>query len=154
MSTPHNVGILIFEGVELLDFAGPFEVFSAARPASASTERLLNVFTVAEEAAPVTCNNPVTVLPAYTLADCPSIDILVVPGGRGTRTAIDRPELIAWIADRAAKATLTTSVCTGRNSMRSRSPAACTTPMVSTTCRKMRLPVPISSCSSRWWLSV
>jgi transcriptional regulator GlxA family with amidase domain len=113
MSTPHNVGILIFEGVELLDFAGPFEVFSAARPASDSTERLLNVFTVAEAAALVTCNNPVTVLPAYALADCPPIDILVVPGGRGTRTAIDRHELIAWIADRAAAATLTTSVCTG-----------------------------------------
>jgi transcriptional regulator GlxA family with amidase domain len=113
MSTPHNVGILIFEGVELLDFAGPFEVFSAARPASHSTERLLNVFTVAEEAAPVTCNNPLTVLPKYTLATSPPIDLLVVPGGRGTRTAIDRPELIAWIADRAAAATLTASVCTG-----------------------------------------
>jgi transcriptional regulator GlxA family with amidase domain len=62
---------------------------------------------------PITCNNPLTVLPKYTLTDAPPIDILVVPGGRGTRTAVDRPALVAWIAARAAASMLTTSVCTG-----------------------------------------
>lgn len=107
------VAILIFPGVELLDFAGPFEVFSAARRASDAPDRLFDVFTVAESAEPIRCNNPVTVMPDYTLATCPAADILVIPGGQGTRTAIDRPALIAWIRERAAVAEITTSVCTG-----------------------------------------
>ncbi|MCB9159660.1 MAG: DJ-1/PfpI family protein [Caldilineaceae bacterium] len=115
MSEPRRrtVAVLIFPGVELLDFAGPFEVFSSVRASGGTRERLLDVFTVAENMAPVACNNPLTVLPKYTLATMPHADILVIPGGQGTRTAIDRPELIAWIAARAAAAELTTSVCTG-----------------------------------------
>ena len=108
-----TVAVLIFPGVELLDFAGPFEVFSAARLSADSRERLIEVFTVAETHDPIKCNNPLTVLPDYTLAECPAADILVVPGGMGTRTAIDRPELIGWIAARAQQVELMTSVCTG-----------------------------------------
>lgn len=108
-----NVAILIFNGVELLDFAGPFEVFSAARASLGSTDKLLNVFTVAESMEPVTCNNPLVVMPKYSLEDCPRIDILLVPGGQGTRSAIDRPALINWIAARDRETELTTSVCTG-----------------------------------------
>jgi len=111
--TRKNVAILIFDGVELLDFAGPFEVFSAARPSLKSNEKLLNVFTVAESPAPVTCNNPLVVMPKYTLDDCPPIDILLVPGGQGTRSAIERPALIDWIVARDQETELTTSVCTG-----------------------------------------
>ncbi|MCB0161552.1 MAG: DJ-1/PfpI family protein [Caldilineaceae bacterium] len=111
--TRRTVAILIFPDVELLDFAGPFEVFSSVRAVAGTRERLLDVFTVAESMAPVACNNPLTVLPMYTLATMPHADILVIPGGQGTRTAIDRPDLIAWIVARAAAAELTTSVCTG-----------------------------------------
>ena len=113
MTKRRSVAVLLFPGVELLDFAGPFEVFSAARTASESSERLMDVFTVAESLEPVRCNNPLTVLPDYVLVDCPPADVLVVPGGMGTRTAVDRPELIAWIAQRAGEAEVTTSVCTG-----------------------------------------
>ena len=84
-----TVAILLFPGVELLDFAGPFEVFSAARIDPADRERLMEVFTVAEALEPIKCNNPLTVLPDYTLENCPPADILVVPGGMGTRTAIE-----------------------------------------------------------------
>jgi len=110
-----NVGILLFPDVEILDFAGPLEVFSSASASEelGGSERLCNVFTMAESADPIRCNNPLTVTPDYTLADCPQMDILLVPGGRGTRPALDRPELIEWIAARAAAAELTTSVCTG-----------------------------------------
>lgn len=108
-----TVAILIFQGVELLDFAGPFEVFSAARLNAESRERIIDVFTVAESLDPVKCNNPVTVLPDYTLANCPPADLLVVPGGMGTRTAINRPVLIDWIRQRAEQVELMTSVCTG-----------------------------------------
>jgi transcriptional regulator GlxA family with amidase domain len=108
-----TVAVLIFPGVELLDFAGPFEVFSAARTNADARERLMEVFTVAEALEPIKCNNPLTVLPDYTLATCPPADLLVVPGGMGTRSAIDRPELIDWIARRAQGVELMTSVCTG-----------------------------------------
>lgn len=115
--TQRNVGILLFPNVEILDFAGPLEVFSSATTsgeiAGESPDRLCNVFTVAESAEPIRCNNPLTVMPDYTLADCPHMDILLVPGGRGTRPAMDRAELIDWIRARAGQAELTTSVCTG-----------------------------------------
>lgn len=115
--TQRNVGILLFPNVEILDFAGPLEVFSSAAAngnlPGGSTERLCNVFTMAESADPIRCNNPLTVTPDYTLADCPNMDILLVPGGRGTRPAMDRTELIDWIRARAGQAELTTSVCTG-----------------------------------------
>lgn len=110
---PRTIGILIFDGVELLDFAGPYEVFSAARETVDSRERPLTVFTVAESSEPVMCNNGLIVQPRHTLSDCPALDILLVPGGRGTRTAIERAPLILWIAERAQSAELTTSVCTG-----------------------------------------
>jgi len=113
-----SVGILLFPNVEILDFAGPLEVFSSASAdgalgGSGGSERLCNVFTMAESADPIRCNNPLTVVADYTLEDCPHMDILLVPGGRGTRPALDRADLIAWIEARAAKAELTTSVCTG-----------------------------------------
>ncbi len=112
-SKQRSVGVLLFPGVELLDFAGPFEVFSAARPASDSSVRYLTVFTVAEKAEPIRCNNPVTILPDYALADCPPMDILVVPGGMGTRSAVERQELLDWLAERSSHVEVTASVCTG-----------------------------------------
>lgn len=110
-----SVGILLFPDVEILDFAGPLEVFSSASASGelGGSKRLCNVFTMAETADPIRCNNPLTVVPDYTLESCPKMDILLVPGGRGTRPALDRPELIAWIEARAKEAELTTSVCTG-----------------------------------------
>ena len=86
MTERRSVAVLLFPGVELLDFAGPFEVFSAARVSSDSRERLMDVFTVAESLEPIRCNNPLTVLPDYTLEECPAADILVIPGGMGTRS--------------------------------------------------------------------
>lgn len=110
---PRTVAILLFPGVELLDFAGPFEVFSAARLTGNAPERPFAVLTVAESTEPLRCNNPVTVLPDYTLETCPQADILVVPGGQGTRSAIDRTLLIDWIRTRTSAAEITASVCTG-----------------------------------------
>jgi transcriptional regulator GlxA family with amidase domain len=108
-----SVAILIFDQVELLDFAGPFEVFSSARATAGDQERLMQVFVVAETMAPVTCRAGLVVQPAYTLDDCPAVDILVVPGGYGTRSAVNRLQLINWIAERSQETELTTSVCTG-----------------------------------------
>src|ERR1044072_9533063 len=69
-----NVAILIFDGVQIIDYTGPFEVFRQAG---------FNVYTVAEKAGPVTTSMGMIVTPHYTLADSPRPDIIVVPAGRG-----------------------------------------------------------------------
>jgi transcriptional regulator GlxA family with amidase domain len=110
-TTMKNVAILIFDAAEVLDFCGPFEVFSAVgeriKPAP------FNVYTVAESNRPVLANNNLSVNPAYTLSDCPRPDILLVPGGIGTRKQMQNPVLLEWIKQRAAEAELLLSVCTG-----------------------------------------
>ncbi len=108
-----TVGILIFDDVEVLDFCGPFEVFSVAARIAADEPPAFTVFTVAERAGLVAARGGLRVRPDYTLADHPPIDLRVVPGGWGTRREVGNAALIAWIARVAAGARLTTSVCTG-----------------------------------------
>jgi transcriptional regulator GlxA family with amidase domain len=114
-----SVGILIFDGVEVLDFAGPFEVFSRTRlepgPESrrADASAPFHVFTVARSTAPVTATGGLTVIPHHGFADAPRIDLLLVPGGFGTRRLLDDAQTLGWIRDRAAAAERVTSVCTG-----------------------------------------
>lgn len=106
----YNVGILLFPNVELLDFAGPHEAFSAVWRDGAAP---FNVFTVAERAEELRTPSGLRVAPDYTLADVPRIDVLVVPGGVGTRREVDNERLIGWITGIGQTAELTTSVCTG-----------------------------------------
>jgi transcriptional regulator GlxA family with amidase domain len=114
-----NVGILIFDDVEVLDFAGPFEVFSRTRlvpgPESRRSEESapFAVFTVARTREPVTATGGLVVVPAHGFADAPRIDLLVVPGGFGTRPLLQDEETLAWIRETAAAARQVTSVCTG-----------------------------------------
>ncbi|MHB8644325.1 MAG: DJ-1/PfpI family protein [Thermomicrobiales bacterium] len=108
-----TVGIVLFDDVEVLDFAGPFEVFAVA---GNITEGGFAVVTVAERAEtdhPIIARNGLKIVPDYALADAPHLDLLVVPGGQGTRREVANPQLIGWIKRRAAEASLTTSVCTG-----------------------------------------
>lgn len=105
-----NVGILLFEHAELLDFAGPYEAFSAA---GGTTGKHFNTFTVGQSKGVITSNNGLRCEIDYDFSDHPPIDVLVVPGGRGTRAEIDNPVVIDWIKQVAADAELTTSVCTG-----------------------------------------
>ncbi|MBI3454689.1 MAG: DJ-1/PfpI family protein [Candidatus Rokubacteria bacterium] len=114
-----NVGILIFDGVEVLDFAGPFEVFSRARLVPGVESRRseesapFRVFTVAKAATPVTATGGLQVIPHYPVAAAPPIDLLVVPGGFGTRALLHDGETLEWIRRVAAGARKVTSVCTG-----------------------------------------
>jgi transcriptional regulator GlxA family with amidase domain len=111
---PLSVGILIFDDVEVLDFCGPFEVFSSARAADAAeATALFRVFTVAERADVVCCRGNLLVQPHFTIADHPPIDLLVVPGGWGTRREARNAALLDWIAAQDQGSTLTLSVCTG-----------------------------------------
>lgn len=114
--TPRTVGILIFDDVEVLDFCGPFEVFSVAlAPGEGDGEerRLFRVVTIAERADIVRCRGDLLVQPHHTIADHPSLDILLVPGGQGTRRERANLALLDWIAAQDRHTELTTSVCTG-----------------------------------------
>ena len=117
--TRQNVGILIFDNVEVLDFAGPFEVFSRTRtvpgPESRRSEESapFHVFTVAKSKAPITATGGLVVVPHHDFSDAPRIDLLVVPGGFGTRPLLHDEETLEWIRRTAAAARQVTSVCTG-----------------------------------------
>ncbi len=114
-----TVGILIFDDVEVLDFAGPFEVFSRTRlePGSASRRSdetaPFRVFTVAKAASPVHATGGLMVVPTHDFASAPKIDLLVVPGGFGTRAMLNDAETLAWLQAASASARQVTSVCTG-----------------------------------------
>jgi transcriptional regulator GlxA family with amidase domain len=111
-----RVGILVFDGVEILDFCGPFEVFSVTR---LNEERRredpspFEVLLVAQEAGVVTAAGALKVVPDVTVDSCPALDVLVVPGGWGTRREIHNAELLDWIAKRGRQVETLTSVCTG-----------------------------------------
>jgi transcriptional regulator GlxA family with amidase domain len=111
-----QVGILLFNDVEVLDFCGPFEVFSVTRlneEKRREESSPFNVFLVAETKEPVVTTGGMKVLPDYNLDDCPVLDVLVVPGGRGTRKEMDNERLLRWIADRSRQVETLMSVCTG-----------------------------------------
>jgi len=111
-----QVGILIFPDVEVLDFCGPFEVFSVARLDDGrrrETPSPFEVHLVAESRDVVVATGGLRVLPDCTLGECPALDVLVVPGGWGTRRGFTDERLLGWIAERGRAAPLLTAVCTG-----------------------------------------
>jgi transcriptional regulator GlxA family with amidase domain len=111
MPTTRNLAILIFEDVEVLDFCGPFEVFSVAN--AFTDPPAFHVFTVAERPGPVLTRGGLSVNPLHRLADCPRPDLLLVPGGQGTRREMNNAVLTDWIKARSQEAELVLSVCTG-----------------------------------------
>ena len=110
-----RIGIVIFDDVEELDFVGPWEVFTMANEVAAhqGAAPLHNVKLIAQTDAPVRCAKGMRVLPDLTTAACDKLDILLVPGGFGTRRLAVDAALLAWIGKIAAGAEWVTSVCTG-----------------------------------------
>lgn len=106
-----NVALLLFEDVEVLDFAGPFEVFAVTDELRG--HQTFRVYTVAEIADPIRAKNGLTVIPDFTLANAPKPDVLIVPGGHGTRALVDRADVLAWIQQESATAEVVMSVCSG-----------------------------------------
>lgn len=106
-----KVAILIFEDVEILDFCGPFEVFSVT--GKGQGEKYFQVFTLAQEASPISTANGLSVNPDYDLKGCPQADILVIPGGWGSRAAMKNERILGWLKEAAPKAEIVLSVCTG-----------------------------------------
>jgi transcriptional regulator GlxA family with amidase domain len=111
MTNPRNVAILVFDDVEILDFAGPYEVFNVA--SDTSTPPAFYVYNVGITHLPIVGRGRFTVAPRYSIADCPQPDILVIPGGYGTRPLLKHKLLIEWIKDQATKVEWLLSVCTG-----------------------------------------
>ncbi|WP_309940750.1 DJ-1/PfpI family protein [Aureibacter tunicatorum] len=106
-----NVGILIFNNVEVLDFAGPFEVFSVA--SELHNFDLFNVFTISKHKEAISTVNDMSVNPKYDFENHPSIDILIISGGTGTRQIMHDERILAWLESISSKAEYVLSICSG-----------------------------------------
>jgi transcriptional regulator GlxA family with amidase domain len=111
-----NIAIYVYDEVEVLDFARPFEVFATASRGfgrlNPDAPKPFRVFTVTAKSAPIAARGGLVVHPEFSFTDHPPIDVLLVPGGVMTGE-VENPEVIAWVAARADSAELTASVCTG-----------------------------------------
>jgi transcriptional regulator GlxA family with amidase domain len=109
--TPRTVAILAFDDMEVLDYAGPYEVFNVAGELGEGSP--FSVFSVGVTREPAVGRGGFTVLPTYAIDDAPPPDLLVIPGGAGTRPLMKNDALLAWVRERAAEVELLLSVCTG-----------------------------------------
>ena len=109
MASHRTVGVLLFEGFELLDVFGPLEAWGMHAEISAACE----IVTTAEKAGAVKSAQGPRALADYALADCPPIDVILVPGGIGTRREVNNAAVMERLRRRAAEAEIVASVCTG-----------------------------------------
>lgn len=106
-----SVGIFLFNEVEVLDFAGPFEVFSITK---VHEEKPFTVYTVSQNGEMITARNGLKVKPDYSIEDLPPVDILIIPGGKGAReNEVKNDIVINWVLQQMKEVKLMTSVCTG-----------------------------------------
>ena len=113
---PLIVGILIFDDVEILDVAGPFEVFAVTR--LNDEQRLqqsspFKVYLISETNKQITAIGGLRLTPDVTISECPELDLLIVPGGWGTRKESKNKILVKWIGNQFTNDRLIASVCTG-----------------------------------------
>jgi len=112
----YNIGIYLFDNVEVLDFAGPFEVFSTAARLRSRQQpdagALFDVFTIAETTRLIRARGGLRVGPQYSFTDHPPVNVLIIPGGI-VSDELERETVIKWIARCAGSASITASVCTG-----------------------------------------
>jgi len=109
--SPWRVSVLVFDDADLLDIAGPYEVFAVAGRREGLEPFQVTLVGVAPGT--VVLRGGFRVEPAFTMADAPTAEILIVPGGVGTRRLMEDPALLAWICRAAEQAELVLSVCTG-----------------------------------------
>ncbi len=106
-----SVAVVLFDDVEVLDFAGPFEVFSVCGRRSQLDP--FDVYTVSERGQTVRARNGLVVTPLHSFASAPAPDIVLVPGGFGTRREMKNPVMLEWVARAGSTSQLLLSVCTG-----------------------------------------
>jgi transcriptional regulator GlxA family with amidase domain len=106
-----TVGIVLFDGVEELDAVGPWEVLSAWKELSGGNG--WNVVTASRTGGTVACAKGLTIQPACALSSAPPFDVVIYPGGRGTRPLTTNEAELDWVRNAAAGAEVMASVCTG-----------------------------------------
>ncbi|WP_223692251.1 DJ-1/PfpI family protein [Leifsonia poae] len=111
MSARKNIAIFLFDGVEELDAAGPWEVL--AYWARNYPEDGFDVFTFADSLDPITCAKGLRILPDLRSSELPALEVLIYPGGQGTRPALLRADHLAWVREQRTHVPLMASVCTG-----------------------------------------
>lgn len=111
-----NIGIYVYDDVEVLDFAGPYEVFTTAtrmhQRKHHDDRALFNVFTIGRTTAPVRARAGLKVDPDYSISDHPALDCLIVPGGV-ISAELEKPDVIQWISDQSVPERVVAAVCTG-----------------------------------------
>ena len=111
--TQYSVGILLFNEVEVLDFAGPFEVFSLAT-ISGTNDKAFSVHSLSEDGEMITARNGLKVQPDFSFANHPAFDLVIIPGGYGAEEIeIHNERVITWIKQQATQVEIVASVCTG-----------------------------------------
>ncbi|GAB3276203.1 DJ-1/PfpI family protein [Kineosporia babensis] len=105
------IGIVLFDGVEELDAVGPWEVLAYWTLNHPEDE--YRVITLSPSGEVVTCAKGMRITPDHSFANAPALEVLLHPGGRGTRPLSRNQEHLAWVRDQAASTSLITSVCTG-----------------------------------------
>jgi transcriptional regulator GlxA family with amidase domain len=107
------IGLLLFPDVEELDFVGPWEVFTMAAKVDPERGAGLKPVLISEQGGTVHCAKGMRVIADHSFADAPKLDLMLVPGGMGTRREVDNRKLLDWIAAAAKDCRWVTSVCTG-----------------------------------------
>lgn len=110
-----RVAVVLFEGFTVLDVYGPVQAFASVRlpRPDGAWHRLFEIVTIAEKAGPVKSGEGPTTHADYAFADAPAYDVLLVPGGFGTRKAVNNTALLLALTAASRAATVTTTVCTG-----------------------------------------
>src|SRR5262249_31376027 len=106
---PRNLAILIFDGVQIIDYTGPYETFGHTY---IDDSQAFNIYTVSEEKNAITTSMGMSVNPKFSFENAPKPDVLLVPGG-DVRGQVNSPTVIKWIQDSANSAELVMSVCNG-----------------------------------------
>ena len=125
LSAPRTIGILVFTDAEELDFVGPFEVFTMANEMAEllGREKPFEVVLISENGSIVKCRKGMRVETEASFSTAPKLDILLVPGGQGTRAEVHNPVLLDWIAKVSETCEWVTSVCTGSMLLAAAGPA-------------------------------
>ncbi len=113
---PLTVGILIFDNVEVMDVTGPFEVFSVTRLKEQNRfedSSPFRVILIAEKSNQITALGGLLLTPDFTFNTCPRLDLLIIPGGYGTRKEVKNKAILKWISTTIPQSKLTASICTG-----------------------------------------
>lgn len=103
-------GVLVFDGVEELDFVGPWEILKVWSKVAGGPE---DCFIIAESNSPITCARGLSINPHISFEDSPKLDYLLVPGGRGTRKEVENRPLLEFVERQANQCQAVLSVCTG-----------------------------------------